>query len=171
MNWRATLGLTTLALLVLSFLSTHNAAAQEKSTGEQLVGAWTLVSAETVAKDGTKLSYLEGANIKGLLIFTAKHYSLQIISEFPKLASNNRLETTPEENKAVAHGVISNWGTYTVDEAGKVLTLQNERSSFPNQNGAIGTRNITYISAIELRFSVPTTRTGNTQNLAWKRAE
>jgi hypothetical protein len=151
-------------------LPTH-AVGQQKRLQDQLIGAWTLVFVETVAKDGTKIPYLEGGNIKVLLVFTGKYYSLQIITEFPKIASNDRLQTSPEENKAVAHGVISNWGMYSVSEEEKVLTLHNERSSFPNQNGAIGKRAITSISATELKFSVPITRTGNTQNLAWSRME
>ena len=170
MNHRDAFALSAIMAFATAMLPISSAA-QQQSINERIIGAWMLVSVETVTKEGVQLPYLEGGDIKGVLIFTQKHYSMQIISEFPKLASNERLQTTPEENKAVAHGVIANWGTYSVSEADKVLTLKNVRSSFPNQNGAIGKRNITFISATELRFSVPTTRTGNTQNLSWKRAE
>jgi hypothetical protein len=145
--------------------------AQDGSLKRQLVGVWSLASVETLSKDGKPLPYLEGGNIKGLLIITDTRYSLQIIAEYPKLASNDRLKTTPDEDKAVAHGVLSNWGAYTVNEAERALTLANERSSFPNQNGAIGLRTISLLTPSELKFSVPTTRTGNTQNLSWRRVE
>jgi len=161
----------TMALLGHGLALTGDRAEAQQTLASQLIGAWTLISADTVTGQGVKIPYLEGANIKGLLVFTAKSYSMQIISELPKLASNDRLKTTPEEDRAIAHGVLVNWGTYTVNEADKVLTLQNERSSFPNQNGAVGTRNINHISSTELRFSVPTTRTGNSQILIWQRLE
>ncbi len=170
MKARVAVSLITWAILSFELLSSEKVVAQQPIKRE-LIGVWALVSVETVSKNGSKLPYLEGGDIKGILIFTQKHYSFQITTEFPKLASNDRLQTTPEENKAVAHGVIANWGTYTVGEADKILTLQNERSSFPNQNGAIGKRNITFISTSELRFTVPTTRAGNLQTLIWERVE
>jgi len=93
--------------------------AQQKAaiSKKPLVGTWTLVSRESVSKDGTKERTMEGTNLKGLLIFDANRFSLQVISEYPKLASSDRLKTTPEENKAVAHGVLSYFGTYSVSEA------------------------------------------------------
>lgn len=145
--------------------------AQDGSLKRQLAGVWSLVSVETLSKDGKSLPYLEGENIKGLLIITGTRYSLQIIAEYPKLASNDRLKTTPDEDRTVAHGVLSNWGTYTVNEAERSLTLTNERSSFPNQNGAVGVRTISVLTPGDLTFSVPTTRTGNTQKLSWRRVE
>ena len=63
------------------------------------------------------------------------------------MGSSDRLKTTPEENKAVAHGVLSYFGTYAVSEAAKTLTLHIERSSFPNQNGIDGKRVITSLTA------------------------
>ncbi len=39
--------------------------------------------------------------------------------------------------KAAAQGVLSYFGTYTVNEADKSFTMQIERSSFPNQVGTI----------------------------------
>lgn len=145
--------------------------AQDGSLQRQLAGVWSLTSVEMLTKDSKPLPYLEGENIRGLLIFTGTRYSLQIIAEYPKLASNDRLKTTPDEERAVAHGVLSNWGTYTVNEAERSLTLTNERSSFPNQNGAVGKRTVSLLTPSELTFSVPTTRTGNTQKLSWRRVD
>jgi len=113
---------------------------------------------------------VEGSDIKGVQIFTNKHFSFQVIANFPKLASNNRLDTTPEENKAVAHGVQSYYGTYTVNEAEKSWTTHTERASQPNQNGTDTKRTITSITATELRYSTPLA-SGNTNNFVWKREE
>jgi Lipocalin-like domain len=56
-----------------------------------------------------------------------------MITQLPKLASNNRLKTTPAEDQAIAHGVLLFFGTYTVDEPSKSISLHIERSSFANQ--------------------------------------
>jgi hypothetical protein len=94
--------------------------AQQKSLKDQLVGAWTVVSASSKLPDG---SPVWGTNPVGLIIFTSDgHYSTQLMrSDLPKYASNNRAKGTPEEYKAIAIGSIANFGTYSVDEANKTF--------------------------------------------------
>jgi len=147
-----------------------SAVAQQKTLKEQLMGTWSLVSVETTQKDGTKVPFVEGSNIKGIQIFTNKHFSFQVIADFPKLASGNRLMTTPEENKAVAHGVQSYYGTYTVNEAEKSWTTHTERASQPNQNGGDTKRTMTVLTPTELRYSTPLA-SGSENHFVWKREE
>ncbi len=165
--------------LVLLFISGVLLSGASQSWAQQtaaiskklLVGTWTLVSWESVNKDGTKEPPMEGTNLKGLLIFDANRVSFQVISEYPKVASNNRLKTTPEENKAVAHGVLSFFGTYSVSEADKVLTLRVEASSFPNQTGGDLKRVITSLTKDELRYTNPLSLGGGTNTFVWKRVK
>ena len=56
--------------------------------------------------------------------------------DLPKIASRDPLKTTTEENKAIMEGTIAYYGTYSVSEPDKALTLRVEASSFPNQVGA-----------------------------------
>ncbi len=127
-----------LACVVLLSMLSFDALGQQKagqSLQKQLVGQWSLVSFEMVDPKGAKSPAVEGADPKGFLIFTDNgRYSWQIMSAIPKLAKD-RLVTTPEENKAVAHGILCHFGTYTVNEADKTFTFKIERSSNPNQNG------------------------------------
>jgi hypothetical protein len=147
-----------------------DAVAQQKTIKEQLVGLWALVDAEAVAQDGSKVPFLEGEHLAGLLIFDGSgHYSFQIIVELPKFASNNRLKTTAEENKALANGVQSFFGTYSISESDKILTLQVERNTFPNQNGQSGKRLITLLTSDELKFSSIVTGGRSSNNFVWKR--
>jgi hypothetical protein len=138
---------------------------------KQLLGTWTLVSWESLTKDGIKEPTMEGTNLKGQLMFDANRFSLQVISEYPKLASRDRMKTTPEENKAVAHGVLSLFGTYSVSEADKVLTFRVERSSFPNQSGGNLKRVITSLTADELIYTTPARLAGGSNTFVWKRAK
>ncbi len=147
-------------------------AAQQDSLKEQLVGAWTLVSADIVRNDGSKIEVF-GPNPKGTLIYTSDgHFALvQMRSDLPKLASNSRDRGTSEENQAVVQGSITYFGTYAVNEAEKVITLQLEASTFANLvGGGEQKRLITSITADELKFVNPRTPSGSTLEVGWKRA-
>ena len=82
---------------------------------------------------------MEGSDLKGLVIFTDNgRMSVQYITDYPKIASKDRMKTTPAEEKAVAHGVLSYFGTYTVNEADKTISYRIERSSFPKSGHRYG---------------------------------
>jgi len=96
-------------LAALFLVALLPAAAQQKTLKEQLVGTWTFVSSTTKLPDGSP-SF--GSDPKGLIIFTEDgRYSNQIHrSDLPKFASKNRLQGTPDENKAVVQGSVSSFG-------------------------------------------------------------
>src|SRR5262245_38163020 len=98
MNRRSILSYSAVAALGLALCSS-NAVGQ---SGVDLVGTWTIVSAEAF-----------GPNPKGLLIFVPDgRYSLMLVrAELPKYASNNRAQGTAEEYKATGAGSISYLGT------------------------------------------------------------
>jgi hypothetical protein len=148
-----------------------SAAWGQKLSKKDLVGTWDYVSAESIAKDGTKLPLVEGADPKGRLIFDGRRFSMQIIAVYPKLASNDRLKTTPEESKAVARGALSYWGTYTFNEADGTLVYNIERSSFPNQNGGTFKRVVKTLTADDLVYINPSTLAGRVNTNVWKRAK
>ena len=147
-----------------------DAVAQQKTLKEQLVGTWTFVSSTTKNPDG---SPLWGANPKGLLIFTdnGRFSSHTMRSDRPKFASNNRAQGTADENKAVALGTISSFGTYIVDEANKTYTLRYEGSSYPNQEGTQSVRPFT-IAGDDLKVTNPAPTVGGpASQLAYRRAK
>jgi hypothetical protein len=80
------------------------------------------------------------------------------------------MKTTSEENKAVMEGSIAYFGTYTVDEAGKTISLRVDASTFPNQVGNEQKRNITSISANDLQVSNPNASAGGQISYVMKRA-
>ena len=47
-------------------------------------------------------------------------------SDRPNFASNNRMRGTPDENNSVVQGSIAYYGTYTIDEATRVITVNVE---------------------------------------------
>ena len=99
-----------LASAVLGILAalTLATSAPAQPLKQQLVGTWTLVSFESFDGNNTKVPNMEGGDLKGLLILTDNgRMSAQVIAEYPKIASNDRMKTTPAEDKAMAHGVLS----------------------------------------------------------------
>ena len=158
-------------LFLLALLPPADATAQQTTFKEQLLGTWTFVSSTTKLSDGSP-SF--GSDPKGLMIFTEDgRYANQIHrSDIPKFASKNRLQGTPDENKAVVQGSVSSFGTYSVNEADKTVTLQYEASSFPNLVGTRSTWSVT-ITGAEVKFSTATSTagTGAGLELVYKRAK
>ena len=169
MNWRSILTLSAITALGVALLP-GTIVAQQKTLKEQLTGTWTFVSSTGKQPDG---SPVWGSDPRGLLIFTNNgRYSSQLLrSDRPKFASNNRLQGTPDDNKATAQGTISSFGTYSVDEANKTYTIRFEGSSYPNQEGTVQVRPFT-ITRDELRVTNPTTTYGGPPSqLFYRRAD
>jgi Lipocalin-like domain len=146
------------------FLPREEAVAQ---TANELVGTWTLVSI-TLKKDG-KTTDFYGPNPMGQRTYGADGRFSNIItrSDLPKFVSNNRVEGTPEENKAGVQGSIALFGTYSVS----VITTHIESCTFPNWNGLERKESFS-ISGDELHItSISKTSAGGTDYLVWKRAK
>ncbi len=169
MHRRYVLGLC-MAASSASFLIAESSFAQQKSLKEELVGAWTLVSASSKLPDGTPVW---GSNPLGLIVFTRSgYYSTQLMrSDLPKYASNNRGKGTPEEYKAIAMGSVANFGTYTVNEENKTFTISYDGSTFPNRKGTKETRPFV-IEGDQLRITNPAPSTGGqSSQLVYRRAK
>ena len=137
----------------LVLLPSH-AVAQQKSLKDQLAGTWDIVSWERTNPDGTKAQAF-GANPKGINVFGAdgRFVVFYTRADLPKLASNDRLKSTPQEAKTIADGSIAYHGTYSVDEATKTIIMNIENTTFPNQLGRAQKRRINSLTADELKYS------------------
>ena len=145
-----------------------------QSSQDQLVGTWMLASIYIEGPDGSRFDPF-GANPTGILIMDGNgRISVQFIdSDLPKFASNDRLEGTSEENKAVQHGILCYFGTYSVSDADHSLNIHIESSSFPNWKGADQKRFLTFTED-EMKWTNPTASTGGpgfTGHTVWKRAK
>lgn len=138
-------------------------------SAKDLEGTWFAVSNETTAPDGKK-SLPFGPDPQGILMFdSAGNYSLQICSsKRPKFAGNNRIEGTPEENKAAVTGCNPHWGRYTVNDGAIVFKI--EHAMYANWEGTEQKRKFT-LSGDQLTYHVPAASTGGTAELVWKRAK
>ena len=153
MNRRSLVTVSAIAVLGLAALP-GSAIAQQKSLKEQLIGTWAFVSSTGKLADG---SPLWGANPKGQLSLDAngRYSSIIVRSDLAKYASNNRMQTTPAEDKATVQGAIAYFGTYTVNEADRSYTNHVDGSSYPNWNGTDLKQVVESITADELKIRNP----------------
>jgi hypothetical protein len=77
-------------------------------------------------------------------------------SDLPNFASNNRMRGTPDESNSVVQGSIAYYGTYTIDEATRVITVKVEGSTFPNFTGGTQTRILSFNGDDEVTYLNPT---------------
>jgi hypothetical protein len=107
------------------------------------------------------------------LVFDATgRFATQIMAaDRPKFASNNRMIGTPDEYKASSQGVVAYFGTYTISEPDRIVTLHIERSSFPNWDVTDQKRSFLF-SEDELRYTAAssTANPAEAAQLVWKRA-
>jgi hypothetical protein len=107
--------------------------AQQGTLRQQLVGSWTLVSEETTAQNGTK-EQRYGPNPRGTLILDAsrRYASVRARPDRPKFKSPSQ----PTADELVAAGAFAaNFGTWSVNEADKTLTMHLESALTPNNEG------------------------------------
>jgi hypothetical protein len=140
---------------LVTLLST--AQAQQKSVKDLIAGTWTLLIADNVRSDRTRVPGF-GALPNGTAKFGADgKYSVEI---------------TPTSS---GHPALSYSGSYTLDDAGKTLTLRVEQSSLPNWRGATQSGAVEFINAdnfgwtTSVPFAASAEFTG--AELIWSRAK
>ena len=161
----------TIALLSLGVALKSGDAMSQKTLNEQLAGAWKYVTVDTVRSDGSRTP-MYGPNPQGLVIFDGHgHYALvNSRADLPKYVSNNRMQATADEYKAVVQGSIAHFGTYTINEADKSITFHIDVSTFPNWNGAEQRRPFV-LSGDDLKWTTPSASGGGSGEIVLKRAK
>jgi len=159
-----------LSTTVFSLGLTLSASGSSAETAKGLIGAWLTVS---VAVDqGAKKLEPFGPNAKGTQIYDAsgRFATIGMRGDLPKVASNNMQTSTAEESLIIAHGSLAYYGTYTVNDVDKTVTVKIEGASFPNFAGTTQTRRFE-ISGDELTISNPTPAVGSAAKVVLKRAK
>jgi hypothetical protein len=160
--------LIAMACLLLLPLASRTATTQPVK--DQFVGTWSLVSIRYVRPDGTAIEPF-GPSAKGMLVFDGARFATQVMAaNLPKFASDNRMVGTPQEYEAISHGVVAYFGTYTVSETDRIITLHIERSSFPNWEGIDQQRKFEFVGD-ELRYTAASSTANPAESalLVWKR--
>ena len=122
MNRLSIVTLSAVALLAGTFLSTGAASAQEKTLKQQIQGPWSQVSCNSTNARGEKAAYCAN-NPRGILILAGNgNYAVTVIAGGRK--------------DAEAPGVAAVFGTWSVNEVDKTLTLHFVGSTNPANEGS-----------------------------------
>jgi hypothetical protein len=169
MNRRSILSISAMTMLGLAFVSS-TAIAQQKSLKEQLVGTWTLVSSDYTATDGTKRQPF-GANPKVIIMFDAggRYAMVGGPSNRPKFKSASK-PTTEELAAATENYYAANHGTWSVNEADKIITMRYESALRPNNEGT-DLKNTVNLTGDELKLTGVVPASGTKIESLYRRAK
>jgi hypothetical protein len=120
------------AMLGAGLASSGSAVAQQKSLKEQLVGTWILVSCDW-ARDGRTIP--QCVNASGSLSFDAsgRYIEVKAARGRPKVTAGPN--SPADEIKAAMQGVLANFGTWSANDADKIITRHVEGALIPNREG------------------------------------
>jgi hypothetical protein len=136
----------------------------QQTLRQQIVGTWNLISCDN--KD-----QLVCASPNGIVSYDANgHYSQMFVpkgrSKDIAPAGTTRATLSPEKYKEVAQGVISNFGTFSVDEPTKEITFKREGALFPTAEGTEAKGTIVSLTGDDLKAKGPILG-----NSTWRRAK
>jgi Lipocalin-like domain len=128
--------------------------ASAQSLKDQLVGTWTLASCNDP-------NFPACAGDNGIIMYAAdgRYVSMVAARGRPKVtppneggaAGANRGGYTPEQYKSIAAGLFAQFGTWSVNEANKTVTLHVDGALFPNIEGTDWATFTPIISGDELK--------------------
>jgi hypothetical protein len=124
------------------------------SRAGKLVGSWGFASSVNTRRDGTTFDRW-GSNPKGILMFDRSGQYAQII--------------IGSESRVFGAKVFCAFGSYDIDDAKNVLVTRVAGCSVAGLNGTVQSRSILLLTPDELRYSNPTTASGATAEVLWKR--
>jgi hypothetical protein len=129
--------------LVISALAIPFAAQSKTSapTSDQLIGAWRLVTIETVRPNGEVIYPFYGKHPQGLIMYAREGWmSVQIVSDpaptAPSASSRESVLSAPLADKSKAFdGYYAYYGTWTFDAANSTVTHHIQQSLTPGERG------------------------------------
>ena len=149
---------------------------QPVAGAEKLIGAWQLVSVETVGPPGEVTYPCYGKHPEGLLIYERSGWmSVQIVSD-PKPEIPNRdsraaiLAATQEQKARAIEGYYAYFGTWTVDQPASTVTHHLRQSLYPGERGEDFVRQFSMdVDLLTLIAKVHEVGEDHQRRLVWKR--
>jgi len=158
MSSRNVFGLCGIAVAAVVALTNSVASqTQQKSAKELIAGSWTLMIADNVSREGNNVPGFGPLPTGTARFDTDGRYSFEVVPPAGKQSG------------------VSASGTYTLDDAGKALTLKVEESSIPNWKGTTQTGAVKFVSSYHLGWTTSAPLVASSDfsgtELIWARAK
>ena len=175
--WYRALFCLVVVLCVALNPATSSPAAESASVTEQFVGAWRLLTVETIRPNGEVIYPFYGKNPEGMLIYDRNGWmSVQIVSDpkpaVPREDSRELFIAAPANEKVIAiNGYYAYYGTWTVDVLHSTITHHIQQSLYPGERGESGERHFK-LEGNQLTLLAKTHEMGedHQRRLVWERA-
>jgi len=162
--------------LAIVLCNTSTTLAAGPATDQDLVGAWRLVSIETIRPNGEVIYPFYGKHPEGLLIYDRSGWMyVQIVSDpkptVPRSSSREGfLSASAEEKVAAMNGYYAYYGTWTFDVSAQTVIHHIQQSLSPGENGSDGVRRL-LLKGNHLTHSAKTHEMGedHERRLVWER--
>jgi hypothetical protein len=143
---------------------------------EQFVGAWKLVSIETVRPNGEIIYPFYGRHPQGLIMYDRSGWmSVQIVSDPPATKPSARsreemLHSTVDEKAAAFDGYYAYFGTWSLEAGQGTITHHSQQSLYPAERGENGVRHFV-LEGDRLTLTAKTHEMGEdpVRRLVWER--
>ena len=122
--------------------------AKAQSLREQLIGAWSVVSCDPKFRAFTSAC---GTNPNGILMYDASGRYAIIIAARGRPNPTAGRNSPAEELKPLVTGLIAQFGTWSVNETDKTITVHIDGALFPNVEGTDGKATVS-LSGDELKL-------------------
>ena len=175
------------AITLLAFAAGQTSVAQSarkdnqqtsSAVTDQFLGAWRLVSVETIRPNG-EISYpFYGKHPEGILMYDRSGWmSVQIVSDpkptQPTVDSREDFLKAPVAEKAAAiDGYYGYFGTWTIDASAATVTHHIQQSLYPAERGENGVRHFVIVGQ-RLTLTAKTHEMGedHVRKLVWERIQ
>lgn len=177
MRGRLAVGFPLLMLTLLAIPSLAGPSPTESTTREQFLGAWRLVSIETIGPKGEVTYPFYGKHPQGIIMYDRSGWiSVQVVSDpaatVPKDGSwAGFVAAPPAEKAAAAEGYYAYFGTWDVDASSSTVTHHIQQSLRPGERGVDGVRHFVF-EGDRLTLTAKTHEMGEDRErkLVWRRA-
>ena len=147
MRVKLCIAIGTAAAVILGGLTVRSSSQQKQSAvADRLIGAWRLVSIETLRTNGDVIYPFYGKHPEGILIYDRSGWmNVQIVSDpkptKPATDSREKFLAAPADEKVAAvDGYYAYSGTWEVNPAGNAVTHHIWQSLYPGERGESATR-------------------------------
>jgi hypothetical protein len=143
---------------------------ENRAARDHLLGAWELVSWQSLDSDGTVVGYPLGEDAIGQIMYdgASGRVSAQLAAvNQPRFASDDWQDATSEEMVSAWPRYFGCFGRFTVDEDAGAVVHHIESGWFPN---LVGTDQVRYYSFEDDQLVLDGETTWGTVRIIWRRA-